>query len=290
MPAAEPVAAGAGNDQQPAQQPGMMRVILQVAVMYMIFKYMTGGGSPATPQTPIDGNPAADTEMYMPPVDLEDTIPTQLQEASTLADGDVDLERATIMDIHRAAEALIPNPDRTVGSLLRDGEYFDLFVYLSESPRPIEDWETAQLLWHEVDVPFDQSSLSNRAKNVTLKVPEGRQESLDYFAHIVVARSGVSIDPDSDEYSDLGVFYVTHPLTFHAPRPKRKQVRSLLDSWNDAEDDKAIQEPDEEPETTEDRPIVNLWKPMLAVQMVYQFSRFAPAKRPPVIGEHLSVR
>ena len=162
-------------------------------------------------------------------------------------------------------------------NLWRNGQVFDLRVYLSELQDPTINFDTkpmvpisetneAMLVWYEKGLKYDWNDRNARNQNLTLNPSSFPHLYLNgsLYAHVFLTKRGYSPDPLSDDHVDIATIYRHHALIRYMPAISTSTKKLLLDVTNTT---------DIEP-VKQDAPYISYWVPTLHLNVIHDFSTF----------------
>jgi len=192
-----------------------------------------------------------------------------------------------------AAKAPVAGPPYT--NLLRMGQELELRVYLSEWDDRCDFADKAALVWQESELLYNWQEENTRTKNVTIPATAHLQSNGSLFAHTFFLVPGVSPDPSDAAHDRYRMVHDVHQLNRHQRRKKVKVLKKLslfgsgagdLDPTRPkgkSEEEAAAAAARAEAKeaqlareaTGEDEPVINYWKPTLAVSLVLDHTAYA---------------
>lgn len=280
--AAQPADNANAADGQQQQGGGMLQGILRMALMYYAFNYFMKGSSPT---------PSA----------------SSISSASGSASG----SSSANFDATSGRVALGPHRN-----LWRDGQAFDLSVYVS----PFTDFDQVDvqqdLKWHETGLHYNWNEDNNRSINITLPVTEHILNNGSLYAHVLFHIPTFPIDAHHPNFDARAVIHHLQQLNTFKPKPKVNVKKNLLSG--EYVDERVIKELNaadgklestaSETTTTEststsvatkseqellaelkNAPVeyVSFWKPSLVLHLIHDFTVFPRGQIPPTIAEVL---
>ncbi|KNE72018.1 hypothetical protein AMAG_15960 [Allomyces macrogynus ATCC 38327] len=165
----------------------------------------------------------------------------------------------------------------------------DLYVYLGDSLATTPTLFTSPAVWRHRFTYGDWSA----SANTTLSIPLSdaiTAHNASLFAHVYVAKAGVSPDPASATFVEADVIARVHPLVQYRP-PKRVSRRKKLLAAAAASDSNDAAEPEQPAEVPEqadaaaDAPYIGYWSGNVTVNVVPDRIDVVPKNLPPFINE-----
>ena len=185
-------------------------------------------------------------------------------------------------------------------ALWRDGERFDLRVYLTTS-RCFKQFDRPDLLvWEQRGLTFDFDA--RNAPSATLRyAPQRavRERNRTLYAHAYFTKQGYSPDPKAGKrYARHATVHARHPVTKHVKLPENQATRSLLGGGGQkaaqagggggADGGAVVPVAAAAAAVDEGGKVVNFWKPTLTLHMVHDFNIMSSAM-PAQIAKHIRI-
>lgn len=167
--------------------------------------------------------------------------------------------------------------------LWKDGDAFELRVYISEDEQFADFNNTEALIWHEKGFYLDWKPSNDRVKDVSITASKAVMNNATLYAHIYFTKAGYSPDPQSSRYRKSATLSATHVLNKYLPKPKVTGKKNLI-SGELADTPEMIEE---SLANKEQQILISFWKPNLTLHLVHDFTRYPRGGLPPQIAEKM---
>lgn len=300
-----------GQQQQQQQQPNFLQTILRFIVMYQAMSFFTktlGGGAGG-------GGGLLGSLFGITPANHTVSPSTAPHDNLGQTENGADFSRQDIASVWRPA--------------FSKADSIDMYMYVDSSPTVRFDDES-RLVWFEESIPLAGWDASNElTKQVeVVTTDEMRYHNQTLYVHCHFARTGISPNPESDEYDKLGTFGVTTTLVQYRPLKKDKNKKNLLsgagtddsDNGNDnnctegngvsddrdggvinsntgddshSNDKEIVSDIVNDNDSEDDNESTKFWlpyfKPNVTINIVDDYSRYGAYKAPPQVSPYLNV-
>eukprot|EP00850_Spirogloea_muscicola_P017577 SM000152S01565 [mRNA] locus=s152:275605:280036:- [translate_table: standard] len=200
------------------------------------------------------------------------------------------------------------DPALLAHNLFAPDERLDVWVYVSEDPAFADLGSEEALVWYESSLPYASHKPGNeRTSQYSYKPSHAVQHNGTVYAHIFVARTGYSPDPNDPTYDSSATFNASHPLVVYAKRPKLDKRKNLLGAAVNEESAKnllndkdkiigkeveganegtdVIEKDGDEEDDNEPQEWIAYWKPNMTIALIEDFTYYPKNQVPDPIRQ-----